>query len=629
MTTIVYKFGLRPPTSNAAIVRDQMRLAHRYYNDLVQIERGRRAAERSLLAPYADIREREDEARRLDAVCEELSHEIKAGRKSARKRTETQAQRDALNAARVAKRDAQIALAERRRAMRDDPAIIVGSAEIDARRLELSHSARAHCGVYWGTYQLAEDAAGKAAADTPMYAGSEPSDPRFARWTGEGAVSVQLMGGLSVSELYEQDTQVRIDPVDVDKLQWAERRGDRRRAGFTTLHLRVGSDEKRRPVFASFPMLQHRAIDPAARIKRVTVSVRRRGATERHGAVEEWSCELTAQLPDGARLPRATSEGVVAVDVGWRVIGDELRVAAWASSDGRSGELRLPRTREALGALAKCEEIESGRDKDLDREKTLLAHWMASRDVPEWLRTATSALAQWRSQGRFASLAKAWRERRFDGDEEAFTRIESWRLHDQHLWRWTKDATGAALRRRREVYRVFAANLSRSFSTLLLERFDLRKVAERPSLEEDAARQNETARANRQRASISELRGALANAFAARGGPVHVVSAVDETRTCRECGLVVDFATADDTMHACECGAVWDQDLNACHVRLASFADRERSGDAQKAGTARKEHRPNESETVNESRWARARRKRAEKEARVDAARKALAGAAE
>lgn len=41
----VYQFGLMDPVQNASIVVEQMRAAHRYRNDLIAIERGRRAAE--------------------------------------------------------------------------------------------------------------------------------------------------------------------------------------------------------------------------------------------------------------------------------------------------------------------------------------------------------------------------------------------------------------------------------------------------------------------------------------------------------------------------------------------------------------------------------------------------------
>ena len=48
MTTRVYQFGCLAPTEGLDVVRAQLRSAHDFRNDLVAIERGRRAALRAL-----------------------------------------------------------------------------------------------------------------------------------------------------------------------------------------------------------------------------------------------------------------------------------------------------------------------------------------------------------------------------------------------------------------------------------------------------------------------------------------------------------------------------------------------------------------------------------------------------
>ena len=54
MTSRIYEYGLLPPTTNAALVDDQIRLAHRYRNKLVEIERERRVKVRQILTGHAD-----------------------------------------------------------------------------------------------------------------------------------------------------------------------------------------------------------------------------------------------------------------------------------------------------------------------------------------------------------------------------------------------------------------------------------------------------------------------------------------------------------------------------------------------------------------------------------------------
>lgn len=53
---LVYRYGLRRPTQNAELVREQMFAAARYRNTLVEIERGRRAAMRAAYAECSSIK---------------------------------------------------------------------------------------------------------------------------------------------------------------------------------------------------------------------------------------------------------------------------------------------------------------------------------------------------------------------------------------------------------------------------------------------------------------------------------------------------------------------------------------------------------------------------------------------
>ena len=50
--TLVYRYGLLAPVAGADVVEAQLRAAHRYRNDLVMIERGRRAAVRALTTEH-------------------------------------------------------------------------------------------------------------------------------------------------------------------------------------------------------------------------------------------------------------------------------------------------------------------------------------------------------------------------------------------------------------------------------------------------------------------------------------------------------------------------------------------------------------------------------------------------
>ena len=69
-------------------------------------------------------------------------------------------------------------------------------------------------------------------------------------------------------------------------------------------------------------------------MKRATVS------RKKEGPRPKWSLELTVSCSMAPVQP-ATLGGEIALDVGWRVIGNEVRVAGWKDSHGNTGDVRL------------------------------------------------------------------------------------------------------------------------------------------------------------------------------------------------------------------------------------------------------------------------------------------------
>lgn len=607
MTTKVYRYGLLPPTKNAALVREQMRLAHRYQNDLTMIERGRRDAVRRMNATLLDM---SAEEAAVDAATAELDAALLAVREvraAARGRVETAPMRERVKAARVAKRDAVSALRARRAVLLEQPALVLAQYETEERARELATSAREHCGVYWGTYLLVE-AAVAAARSMPLYGedGREPNDPRYHRWQGEGRIGVQIQKGMPAKAIFGGDSRLRVAPVD-PSAWYSEVRGERRRLSRTTLSIRVGS-EGRDPVWAMFPMIMHRPFPEGATIKAATVSLRKIGPRE------EWSAEIIVST--GEDLSERT-EDAVAIDVGWRLFGDEIRVAVYESTTGEVGEFRLPA--DIRTGLKKVDSLAATRDNNFNEARALLVERLGGLgdSAPLWLREATKTLARWCSQGRLAALALRWRTNRFDGDAEAYGALERWRYHDHHLWAWQESQRKRVLRHRHDIYLNFAADLRRRYGTVVMETFDLRQVARRQPTEAEKA-ENDGARSTRQIASISELRSALKSAF---GSGYVEVDAANTTRTCHACGHIEKFDAAAYISHACSsCKVVWDQDVNAAAIILRRW--RERPKDAPEAGAV-------STSGKTESKWAKAARKKEEKTARVEAARKALATCAE
>jgi hypothetical protein len=606
----VYKYGLLPPTTNTDLVREQLRAAHNYRNRLVEIERERRAAQRAALAGHASMAALEADLARTTADLDQALAAVSRAKSSQRTRRVPEDVRATLHAARAAKAEVTRQIRDARRALREDTEVAARREAIDADAVAKVKAARASCGVYWGTYLLVEQAM-DASREMPLYDGAEPNDPHFVRWTGEGRLGVQLQGGLELDAL-TSDTQLQIVPAPPSPGAdpQSRRSATRRRM---CLRMRVGSDEKKRPIWAEWPMLMHRPIPEGCVIKTATVHVRRIGPRE------EWTvCITVANAP--ARVA-PDGGGLVAIDLGWRVLDDEIRACAWFDGE-HEGELRLDA--DLLSDLSKASSLRSIRDKNFDLARDALA--AARTDAwPEWLREATTHLHAWKAPARLAALALRWRTCRFDGDESTYSALEAWRYHDRHLWTWESEQRERALRRRREHYRIFAADLSRRFARVALEAFDLRDVARRPAPEATEG-DNEQARANRHNIAPSELRGAILDAFGGvKGGRVVLVPAEYTTMTCNVCGSIEHWNQAKEVSHRCSsCKTLWDQDANAARVIFASAP----SGGGNTGG-ARKDEKANDAEEMRGGRFAKAKAKKAARLAEQEAARKAVAEAAE
>jgi hypothetical protein len=623
----VYKYGLLPPTLNEPLVREQMRSAHRYRNQLIEIERARRAAVRAIYAAHPTLAALVADAKASRILLDEARDIIKRNRQKTRARCESELDRQRAKLARVQRRATTQALATARRELR--PVIEAELKIIEDRAGELRRGARAICKTYWGTY-LGIEAADDASRKMPLYDGDEPNDPRFLRWEGEGSVGVQIQSSkhLFTYALDGNDSRCRV--ISLDRTERENRLSGRglRSHARKKLMLRVSS-EGRAPVWAEWPMIQHRPFPAGSCIKWVKVHCRLTGTRE------HWSVDFTIEAPDS--LP-AHGQGVVGIDIGWRQINDnnastrndaprtshadassigrlgpterrqerggqrlkaetELRVCAWASEDGRDmGDLRL--TSHEISQLTKASSLRAIRDKNFDHVRTHLRQMLDSIKTPAWLSQACLHMMKWRSQAKLSSIVWKWRKERFVGDDEAFMLANAWRKQDRHLYQWESEQRMRALLMRREKYRTFAVSLASKYETLVLEdridestkKMDLRPLARRDEPEE-RKELHEAARSQRFLAATSELRLALIHAFESRRGHVNYAACRDSTAACHECGLIQHW-DHNELEHTCEnreCNATWDQDDNAAQNLCERYRQGGDGGGARKSKSVKRE----------------------------------------
>lgn len=608
----IYSYGASVPTEGRESVIEQLKLAHRYRNNLVELELERRKRVDDTLAKLCpELAHVEVELAQREVELEQARTKKKAANAKERKRIKD----PVADASITALREALKVLRARRKALRtstfESEPWKAAQAEINEWAGGEQRKRRAECGLYWGTYLIVEQSMKGARAGAP---------PKFHRFDGGGRVAVQLQGGLSVDALLAAGDQrlrlelrpagvwvpgKRMEKIEARRMEWRARRAavsakadagsvpelahcdqvlkslehaGSRKLGDAVAWIRIGSTDKGGPVWAKVPIHFHRELPPDATIKWAWLVCRRVGVHY------QWRFQFVLSR-DSWERPDAARSGTVGIDVGWRLVDvlpgaepkkkgvitrpdDEewatkkrLRVAVWAGDDGQTGELFIPRW--WLREWERTETIRGHRDVNLTAVKEALVAWIAASQAPEWLKEETKTLHQWRSAGRLAALVIRWRGMRWDGDAQGYELAEAWRKRDKHLLSFECQLRDQLQNWRRNEYRNFAAQMRRQYATAIVEDLDLRQFHVLPKAEEESP--DGALREHVRDACLSFLRQALTESMT-----VLPVPAQRTTLTCHECGSEEEWDRRE-LMHTCSsCRNEWDQDMNAARNLLAS-----------------------------------------------------------
>lgn len=532
----VYEYGIFKP-SNEPMLVEQLKLANRYYNKLIEIERDRRAAVRAAQARLIpEVGEIQQVIDKLEADLEEVRGRIQQTRQ--RTRSGKHRRGDSAEAREI---KARLAEARKQRtaaklnAQAKQEELLAAYEEASEQAHKQCLEARAANGLYYGTYLCVEEA---------VYAACKSKkDPEFKRWNGGGTIGVQVQGGITPDELFGNDTRVQIDPAPWKPMSEHGTRNHLR----STVRLRVGS-EGRRPIWHEWRVVLHRPLPEGAKIMWVK-AIARRGENRQL----RWSLQFSVNGDD----PVFTDERrVVALDLGWRLRPDgTVRVAYW--HDGETGgELTVPTSVEEH--LSKASSIRGFRDRDLNIMRPLLDLSTASAEV----RAAGETVALWKSLRRFHALHEVWKHHRAPGDEAAYRVLDEWHKRDRHLERYERGLRDRAIRSRRDLFRVFAKQLAARYGTVILEDWKLPSVSRHP-LPEDGPKTTTEADRQRVRSAPGQLRELLeAKMRCVKVDPARTTLDHHETgiETCDDPARTVDLRYGVDTE---------DQDRNAALALLA------------------------------------------------------------
>jgi hypothetical protein len=418
--------------------------------------------------------------------------------------------------------------------------------DLDAERLSRIRLALVNAGLYWcsrmeinGHYRVARARA--------MREGRR-LQPRV--WDGTGSVCVYFQKGLQVSAVFGNNGRLQIDPVSEDAWK-SPSRSVRRRAAWTRVRMRIGALADLSPVWLEFPISMHRPLPDGGEIRWASLVRERIGLSFRHRVL------ITVRLPGprGDGRPAAA----VGVDVGWRITPNGLRVAYWYGTDGTHGELVLPHS--DLEAFRQISSLNSTiRGAYLDTRSILQS--LVDRDaLPSPVTSLVSAALSTSSPQTLVEIFDSWKSNRTPGDGDAYATVSAWLKQHVHLWTWQVNQRDQLIKRRREAYRRFAAQLARQFGSAFLHDIPLQRVTSRPPIVPGAAA---AARQYRFIAAVSVLYSTLRHTFEREGGSAVRIKVNSATLACHACRAVDAWNPAVTLSHTCSsCGLTWDQDYNA------------------------------------------------------------------
>ena len=602
MATLVYRYGIpartpagrRPngrrqtvPVAVPEAVTTQLKLAHQLRQDLVTLELAHEEAMRALWSAHPQIATTEQELAAAETALADLLAQTKPGRIS--DPTAAAAVKDAKASVRALRATRRVQIGEVYPITK--PQIEALRAELKALRKALYANYVQQQGLFWATYNavLEDHVTAVKLVDRKRVAGQPARLRHRLFFDGTGTITVQLQRQAgdpprlpallaSGGGKWRNVLQVVpwLPPDEFDKMP----RPQRFRTRLGHLRMYVGNS-----THIQLPLVVHRMMPPDADVAMAQLTV------SRIGHLVRMHLAVTIKIPDVAPV---VGRPTVAVHTGWRQRDDgSLRVAVWSSpvaldipdrlrefviayDSGRRGEIVVPAA--MVNVASRPDALRSRRDLAMAPMIERLAGWLDAHPLtnPDGEELTGTTVRQWRSPGRFATLAIALREHPpadLDGQAVA-AYTEAWRQQDKHLWSWESSERHQTHGRRDDMWRQVAAWLTDRAGLVLFEEVNLANLRRRhpddpdPALPEPAAR---LARARANLAAPGRLRQYLVNAAGRRGVAVRDVDAKYLTRTCPTCGVVgdADGRYARSAVVTCPaCGCAYDQDHSAAKLML-------------------------------------------------------------
>jgi hypothetical protein len=601
MATVVFKYGTPSWVELPAVVTEQLFLAHQLREDLVTIEHETDAARKAVWSGYPDVAAAECRLAAAEERAAEAGEQVAELKKRQRTRAPAGEAVDTLAEARQEAKDARKARRAAIQAAKPAAQPQLDSITTDYRgRVKALYGDYVQTrGLFWATHndvRRHHDTAVKRV--TQQRANGHPATLRHHRFTGAGALAVQLQRGqqhpprspkLLASGEGPWRNVLQLHPW-VDPAEWGElSRGEQRRQGRGTVRMRIGNTH------VELPVIIHRMLPAAADITDARLVIERIAASRR------VTLNVTAKIPD----PDPAGTGlVIALHGGWRhEDNDDIRVATWRAESpvtipphlrrtvrrdsDRSGRIVLPAA--WIRRQTAADQLRSDRDHAIEKIRGHLVAWL-DEHPPENEEYPTGAQAsRWRAPHRLARLAQQWRDDPPADDAGIAAELESWRRYDRALWERQEHGRRKHLARRDDTWRQIAAWLASTAGRIVVEDTDYAQLARAAAAadKESSLPERVTTQRARQRVHGSPhgLRGAVTAAAERRGTPVTTVSSRDLSRQ-HTCGHLHHTTPDTHEVICAGCGRAYDRDTTAAALMLTRASGQDPPPSPDSARTA-------------------------------------------
>lgn len=571
MITKIYSYHCHLPTADCLDnVSNQFYHAHKYQNKLIELERKLFQDKKELeLVCDPSLQELYDRVSALESALLAAIEAHTQSKVTAQDKLGSEELFTVVKTSRTQLREAQKALADARKKTRATEQYKSGvsaltSAHFEARKAVYNSTPE----LFWGTKNHCVQRV-EAAVSRRIKLGQPPN---FQPWSRDGVLYAQVIGGMDSAAVYDcKSGVVQIERIN-HKMAW--------------VRMRIGSNG-RNPIWCTVKAVIDRPFPQGSRVMAVQLvrrehMWRRKKVDGQFHPYDDYEIQFVLRIPSEPYV-KGDRSGAIAIDLGWRLRPDGLRVGLWADTFGNRGEFLLPLSE--LAQLERARGIQSTRDRLFNGCQSDVIEWHRELpdELPEWLeKTGVKFCKQWKSVRALFRLLSAL-EANPEFAPATLATLREWREKEAHLQQYQRGVVWHQEARRLDFYRNIAAQLERKYERVIFEDMSVAALRTDPMPEDDIDANEMTAniRAFRNLSAIGLLRQCVIQKFGKARSILGKTAFT--TIECSQCGVINTIDRAKINITCRQCCVVIDQDYNAA-LNLLNF---DRPCDEETTGPAR------------------------------------------